>query len=171
MITSAHPLYTKMRPWLFVASLAVNFGFLVGFSATVGHQAAHVPQASMQEMAKAMVPMLVNPAWIKSGTPTFMVAESANFVLPVGSINAGLWSCDGPTTFEWSYGHDESVHILEGEAHITYMGAEMTLTAGETAFFKAGTKATWTVPQRVYKSFVLHDPGKMAKLYRRLFSS
>jgi uncharacterized cupin superfamily protein len=116
-----------------------------------------------------MKPMAVNPSWIKSGTPKFMVAETSN-VATVG-VTTGLWSCDGPGVFEWTYGTDETIHLIEGAVEIEYMGKTLKLGPGDTAFFRAGTQATWTVRERAFKSFILHDPGRLARLYRRVFGA
>ncbi len=153
---------------MLMASIAVNLVFLGVFAASFGRHAADIPEPSTKALARILQPMQVDPTWIKSGTPKFMVAESAVINPPVGSLTTGLWSCDGPATFDWSYGVDETVHILEGMAQIEYLGETLVLKVGDTAFFQAGTKATWTVPQRVSKSFVLHDPGLLSRLYRRV---
>jgi uncharacterized cupin superfamily protein len=152
---------------LLAASVAVNVVFFAAFAYSFGRHAMDVPEPSTTALTKAMQPMHVDQTWIKSGTPRFMVTESAVIKPPIGGVSTGLWSCDGPTTFEWTYGTDETVHIIEGEVHIDYLDQKLTLKAGDTAFFQAGTKATWTVPERVFKSFVLHDPGVLSRMYRR----
>ncbi len=86
-------------------------------------------------------------------------------------VSTGLWSCDGPSTFDWVYAVDETVHVLEGEVEIAYLGEVLQLAVGDTAHFLAGTTATWTVPKRVMKSFTLHDPGPLARLYRRVLDA
>ena len=128
----------------------------------------HPSPATAEVVQRPMQLMAVDPDWIKSGTPRFMVSESSR--LPHARVSTGLWSCDGPARFEWRFGADETVHILDGEVEIDYLGKRFTLVAGDTAFFMAGTRADWHVPKRVYKSFTLHDPGRLAHWLRRLSS-
>lgn len=153
---------------LLAASVALNVVFFAAFAYSFGRHAMDIPEPSTEALTKVMLPMQVDPSWIKSGTPRFLVTDSATVKSPVGSISTGLWSCDGPATFDWTYGTDETVHILEGDARIDYLGKTLTLKAGDTAFFQAGTKATWTVPTRVFKSFALHDASVFSRLYRRV---
>jgi uncharacterized cupin superfamily protein len=150
----------------FAVSVALNIALVGALVYELGDDATHAPPASVEALKREMRPMQVNPAWIKSGTPKFMAAETSH-VNTVG-VTTGLWSCDGPGTFEWTYGTDETIHLLEGAVEIDYLGKTLKLGPGDTAFFRAGTKATWTVRERAYKSFILHDPGRLARLYRRV---
>ena len=151
-----------------MVSIAINLSLLAGGVVSLGRHVVDVPGPSSQALAKVMQPMHVDSGWIKSGSPRFMAVESAVINAPMGSVSTGLWSCDGPAIFEWTYWSDETVHILEGAARIAYLGKDFELKPGDTAFFRAGTKATWVVPDRVSKSFVLHDPGLLSRLYRRI---
>ena len=126
----------------------------------------HPRPAPAEVIQRPMQALVVDPGWIKSGTPRFMASETSR--LPHARVTTGLWSCDGPALFEWRFGTDETVHILEGEVEIAYLGKRFTLVAGDTAFFLAGTRADWHVPNRVYKSFTLHDPGRLAHWVRRI---
>jgi uncharacterized protein len=141
---------------------------VVALSAALGYVVAepliHPRPATAVVIQRPMQTMDVDPSWIKSGAPRFMVSESSR--LPHARVTTGLWSCDGPALFEWRFGTDETVHILEGEVEIAYLGKRFTLVAGDTAFFMAGTRADWHVPNRVYKSFTLHDPGRLAHWVR-----
>ena len=159
------------RKKILMASIAVNLILVIIFAVSFGRHATTIPEPSTKALARLMKPMQVDPSWIKSGSPKFMVAESVVINPPIGSLTAGLWSCDGPATFDWNYGVDETVHILEGMAQIEYLGETLILKAGDTAFFQAGTTATWIVPLRVSKSFVLHDPGLLSRMYRRVVDS
>lgn len=87
---------------------------------------------------------------------------------PDGSSIAGLWSCEGPAKFQWRFDTDESVHILDGMVHVEHDGVERTFLPGHTAFFPAGAVTVWHVPERVKKSFVLSEPGRLVRLARRL---
>jgi uncharacterized cupin superfamily protein len=152
---------------LLMVSLVVNVALAGAWVYELGDDYTHAPPPSVEALKREMRPMLVNPTWIKSGTPKFMMAETSH-VGTVG-VTTGLWSCDGPATFEWTYGTDETIHLIEGVVEIDYLGKTLKLGPGDTAFFRAGTQATWTVRERAYKSFILHDPGRIARLYRRVF--
>ncbi|TDM04882.1 MAG: hypothetical protein C4K60_20815 [Ideonella sp. MAG2] len=114
-------------------------------------------EPSSQAIQKLMTPFAVDPTWVKSGSPNFRATETARS--PDGKTIVGQWACDGPTTFEWTFGLDETVHLLDGEVHVDYLGRKFTLKPGDTATFHHGTKAVWTVPQKAHKVYVLHHPG------------
>jgi uncharacterized cupin superfamily protein len=114
----------------------------------------------------AISALAVNPSWIVSGSPVFRIGGYGNSADKV--TQAGFWECIGPAKFVWHYGGDESILILEGSVEIEYLGKKFTLSAGESAHFAAGTKATWVVNERVKKTFAVHKVGFLAKLARRL---
>ncbi len=155
------------HPKLFVASLAINLVLIAWLGTVYGRQVVQDKAPSAQELQRPMEVMAVDPSWIKSGTPVFRVAQTTH--IPGARITTGLWSCDGPAQFQWTFAADETVHILEGEVHVEYLGQKMTLEAGETAVFHAGTQAIWHVPKRVLKSYTLHDPGRLVRWYRQIF--
>lgn len=155
-----------MSKWVLRISIGTNIvllGLVIGYF--VPH-ALHAPEPSSEPTTRLLQPQDVDPTWIKSGNPRFMVSQT--FALPHSKLSTGLWSCDGPAVFDWTFGVDETVHILEGEVDIQYLGKTLTLKVGDTSFFRAGTTAQWHVKNRVYKSFVLHDPGRVARWYRRV---
>jgi len=156
------------HPKLFAASLAINVVLIAFLGMIYGRQVMQDKAPSAQELQRPMQVMTVDPSWIKSGTPVFKVAQTTH--IAGARITTGLWSCDGPAQFDWTFSADETVHILEGEAHIEYLGKKMTLEAGETAFFHANTTAQWHVPKRVVKSYTLHDSGRLVRWYRQMFS-
>jgi uncharacterized cupin superfamily protein len=149
-----------------IVSIALNVAMAAALVYELGDDIIHAPLPSTEALKREMHPMLVNPAWIKSGEPRFMLAETS--ALNSVGVSSGLWSCDGPAVFEWTYGTDETIHLLEGAVEIDYLGKTLKLAPGDTAFFRAGTKATWTIKDRAYKSFILHEPGRLARLYRRV---
>lgn len=79
----------------------------------------------------------------------------------------GLWAGDGPSTFRWTFDLDETVHVLEGQVQVDYLGHRFTLSPGEVAHFRAGTQAVWHVPQYLKKAYVLHDPGRVVRWWRQ----
>jgi uncharacterized protein len=142
---------------------------LVGYLAMgYARSIMHDRPLSVQALPSPLMPVTVNPDWIKSGKPVFKLAQTAR--IPSANVTTGLWSCDGPTEFEWTFASDETVHIIEGEVEIDYLGKKMTLRVGDTAFFHANTQATWVVQKRVLKSYTLHDPNRLVRWYRKVMS-
>lgn len=128
------------------------------------HAIARSPEPSTQAQSRPLQPFEVDPSWVRTGTPNFRAAETARSA--DGRHISGLWACDGPTTFQWTFGLDETVHLLEGEVHVEYEGRKFVLRPGDTATFLADTKAVWHVPKGAKKSFTLHHPGQVARLWR-----
>ncbi len=124
------------------------------------------PEPSVVAAAKPLQSVEVDPSWIKSGNPEFAQVEISRSA--DGSTSHGLWSCAGPTTFEWQFAIDETVYVLEGEVKVDYQGNQFTLRPGDTAVFHGGTRATWTVDKYLKKTYTLHNPGPLGKLWRSL---
>jgi uncharacterized protein len=104
-----------------------------------------------------LVPDPIRPNWIIEGKPearSLRLAESAD---STSSVMA--WSCTAGR-FRWCYAVDETVHIISGEVFVTdESGATRRLGPGDMAFFPAGSRSTWTVPNEVRKLAV---PSKHA---------
>lgn len=124
------------------------------------------PAPSIQAVAKPLEAVEVDRGWIRSGSPEFAQAETFRSV--DGRTSQGLWSCTGPTTFEWHFEVDETVYVLEGEVKIDYQGKQFTLHPGDTAVFHGGTTATWTVDRYLKKTYTLHNPGPLGRLWRQV---
>lgn len=125
----------------------------------------HAAPASEASVHRPLTSFKVNPDWVLEGTPNFRATEISKS--PDGRSTTGLWACDGPSTFEWQFGVDETVHLLEGLVEVKYQGREFTLKPGDTATFLAGTRAVWHVPQYARKAFSLHEPGRLVRTLRR----
>ncbi len=123
------------------------------------------PPLSTRAVEKPLGEFNVDPRWILAGAPVFKGTELARS--PDGSSVSGLWACEGPTTFEWHFGGDETVHLLEGRVDVEYMGRKFSIAPGGTATFHAGTKAIWHVPTRVKKAYTLHQPNIMVRAWRK----
>jgi uncharacterized protein len=121
---------------------------------------------SSASTAQVLAPFHVDPTWVTSGTPNFRATETVH--APDGSGVTGLWACDGPSTFEWRFGSDETVHLLEGRVEVDYRGRHFTIEPGDTATFHYGTRAVWHVPAHAKKVFVLHQPGRLVRAWRKL---
>ncbi len=129
-----------------------------------GRYVQRAPRASQQAVPRPLLPVQVDPAWIRSGTPRFSATEALRS--PDGRSASGLWACEGPASFEWTFALDETVQVLEGEVHIDYRGHRFTLGPGDSATFAHGSKAVWMVPQRLKKAYTLHQPPRLVRLWR-----
>jgi hypothetical protein len=85
-----------------------------------------------------------------------------------GRLTTHLWECTAGT-FNWHFGVDEIVQIVEGEVRIDDPAGDVrVLRAGDVAHFPRGTTAVWTVPEYVLKFAVLRHPGLAARVAGRL---
>ena len=100
-------------------------------------------------------PAPIRPEWIMVGDPIARSAELSRS--PDGTALTALWDCSAGT-FNWFFGGDETVHILEGEVVVSDDDGIRTLQAGDVALFPAGTWATWRVPRYVKKVAFCRDP-------------
>jgi uncharacterized cupin superfamily protein len=72
-----------------------------------------------------------------------------------GQLFAGLWTCE-PRVIPYVFGGDETMHVLEGAAHIDLGGGEsLELKPGSIASFRKGQVATWTITKPFKKFFVV----------------
>lgn len=114
------------------------------------------------ELTLAPIPQ----SWVVSGPP---VCHANKFETALdGSSSSGIWGCVGPAKFNWHYDGHESVYILEGSAEIEYLGNKFSLRAGDSTHFAAGTSATWTVPERVKKTWRIYELGRIERYWSRL---
>ena len=68
-----------------------------------------------------------------------------------GDASTVLWDCT-EGAFNWYFGYDETVHIVEGEVEITdAQGFHQVLRANDVAFFPAGSNSFWRVKGYVRK--------------------
>lgn len=95
-------------------------------------------------------------SWILSGTPTARSKTLA--VSPDRASMTVLWDCTAGT-FYWHYRQDEAVLFLSGDAHLLQEdGKEQRFSAGDFAFFPAGTVAQWRVDAYCRKIAFLREP-------------
>lgn len=107
-----------------------------------------------------MKPAPINPEWIISGDPQARMADHSRS--GDRAAYTALWDCTAGT-FRWFFMWDETVHIIEGDVHVTAAdGSVHHLNAGDVAYFKAGTWATWRVDTYVRKVAFLRRPFPMA---------
>lgn len=107
-----------------------------------------------------MKPAPINPEWIISGDPQARMADHSRS--GDRAAYTALWDCTAGT-FRWFFMWDETVHIIEGDVHVTAAdGSVHHLNAGDVAYFKAGMWATWRVDTYVRKVAFLRRPFPMA---------
>ena len=91
----------------------------------------------------------IHPAWIRSGSPKARLHEIARSA--DGTCVTVAWDCTRGT-FDWIFGVDETVYIVEGEVTVSQEGRPAaTLRAGDAAFFPSGSKTLWQVDHYVRK--------------------
>ena len=98
--------------------------------------------------------MPIEPSWIQEGNP---VAKGTILMQSDDKkVSNGYWTCE-PGKFEWTFGWDEFVHVLEGEVDMNEDGTDntITLTPGMAAHFPLGMKTHWHVKKAVRKYFVI----------------
>ncbi|WP_421363213.1 cupin domain-containing protein [Agrobacterium rosae] len=114
------------------------------------------PVVSAASHAMLMQPAPINPDWIIAGEPVARMADHSKSA--DRAAYTALWDCTAGT-FRWFFAWDETVHILEGDVHVTAEdGSVHLLQAGDVAYFKAGTWATWRVDTYVRKVAFLRRP-------------
>ncbi len=113
-----------------------------------------VSQASSVEVALSHAP--IPAGWVLRGNPEARAAELWRSL--DGTMVTSAWDCTAGA-FEWQFGCEETVHIVEGEVRvIEASGQERVLKAGDVAVFHAGTVATWDVESYVRKIAMCRHP-------------
>lgn len=118
----------------------------------------------------------INPDWVLVGAPRARSALLSRS--PDGEATTMAWDCTAGV-FRWHFACDETVHVLEGSVTVNWDGQRFTLGVGDSAYFPAGSVATWTVHSYVRKiaflrtpppgfvSFTLRAARRLARLARR----
>jgi uncharacterized cupin superfamily protein len=106
--------------------------------------------------AVALKPAPINPDWVVAGSPVARAGEIARST--DGTTLSAVWDCTAGT-FDWHFGVDETVHIVEGEVEVSAPGfGPRMLRSGDAALFRAGTIARWRVPAYVKKIAYCRHP-------------
>jgi hypothetical protein len=91
----------------------------------------------------------INPNWILEGNPIArnkLLSQSAD-----GTATSYIWDCTAGR-FNWFYDVDETVYVIEGGVVVKDVaGVARRLSAGDTIFFPAGTRAEWHVEDYIRK--------------------
>lgn len=102
------------------------------------------------ELAKVeLQPATIEPSWIIAGQPQAEGAvhsQSAD-----GRSTTTIWRCSAGS-FRWHFPWDETVYIVSGSVVVTdETGAKTTISAGDVAYFAAGTWASWEITDHIKK--------------------
>ena len=98
----------------------------------------------------------IHAEWILEGEPQARLAEQSRS--DDRAAYTAVWDCTAGR-FRWYFGWDETVYILEGGVTVTSAdGSIHDLRAGDIAYFKANTWATWQVDAYVRKVAFLRRP-------------
>ncbi|MDI6836475.1 MAG: cupin domain-containing protein [Rhizobiaceae bacterium] len=130
------------------------------------HLGERAPVVAANSGMLVLKPAPINPDWIIRGTPMARVGDHSTSTDEASST--AVWDCTAGE-FRWYFGWDETVVIQEGEVHVTAEdGSERVLRAGDIAYFRGGTWATWRVDNYVRKIAFLRKPfpEPLAMLYR-----
>jgi uncharacterized cupin superfamily protein len=107
----------------------------------------------------------LDPADILDGEPMAFITPLAN--TEDGALSSGFWRCTAGR-FNWHYGVDEVIHILEGTARIRDHAHVVwrDIGPGDSVLFPRGSSAEWIVDKHVRKFYVTMGPRK--SLVRRV---
>jgi hypothetical protein len=110
-------------------------------------------------------------AWVRAGAPHARCAELSRS--RDGTAAGLMWDCTAGE-FDWFFGVDEWVHIVEGSVHVRdEEGQWRTLTPGSVALFRAGCWSRWRVDDYVRKLAICRTAGPVSlgavlRLFARL---
>lgn len=100
-------------------------------------------------------PAPINPDWVLEGEPQARAVQLAQGDDRYASMS--VWDCTAGR-FNWYFGCDEAVYILEGSVTVTGPDGETrVLSAGDTGYFPAFSWFEWHVPDYVRKVAFCHD--------------
>ena len=103
-----------------------------------------------------MRPAPIEPTWILAGRPQARVATHSTS--DDRFATTAVWDCTAGS-FRWFFGWDETVVILEGDVHVSSDdGTARVLRAGDVAYFRADSWATWRVDSYVRKVAFVRRP-------------
>ena len=98
----------------------------------------------------------IRASWILEGQPVAraaLLSSSAD-----GTASTYYWDCTAGR-FNWFYGFDETLHILEGSVTLKApSGSSRRVVAGDIIFFPAGSQAEWTVDKYIRKLAFCRTP-------------
>jgi uncharacterized protein len=114
---------------------------------------------SVTELGVARLGMTPSPIygdWILEGTPVArnsVLSSSAD-----GAASTVMWDCTAGR-FNWFYDGEETIYVIEGSVIIKDgAGVGRRLSAGDTIFFPAGSRAEWHVENYIRKIAFCRTP-------------
>jgi uncharacterized protein len=98
----------------------------------------------------------IRPQWVLEGAPVaqYKILSTSSD----GTAKTIVWDCTAGR-FNWFYDMDETVYVLEGSVLLKdETGTSRRVGSGETVFFRAGSRAEWTVERYIRKIAFLRTP-------------
>jgi uncharacterized cupin superfamily protein len=98
----------------------------------------------------------IRPQWVLEGAPVaqYKILSTSTD----GTAKTIIWDCTAGR-FNWFYDMDETVYVLEGSVVLKdETGSSRRVGSGETIFFRAGSRAEWTVERYIRKIAFLRTP-------------
>jgi uncharacterized protein len=96
-----------------------------------------------------LAPDPMDPSWILEGNP--QARSRKLFLSPDRTISAILWDCSAGR-FDWHYGTDEIIQIVDGEAELTFPSGTVTVVRpGDVVYFPGAQVVRFNVPKYVRK--------------------
>jgi uncharacterized cupin superfamily protein len=98
----------------------------------------------------------IRPQWVLEGAPVaqYKILSTSSD----GTAKTIVWDCTAGR-FNWFYDMDETVYVLEGSVVLKdETGTSRRVGSGETVFFRAGSRAEWTVERYIRKIAFLRTP-------------
>jgi len=120
---------------------------------------SHIAIAAIE--SAQLEPAPIRADWIVDGAPAARCAPLSRS--PDGLAMSAVWDCTAGE-FDWTFGGDETVHILEGEVTVQTPEGPRTLRPGDVALFAAGTTCRWQVPVYVKKLAFCREPTPRSAL-------
>ena len=107
-----------------------------------------------------LAPAPINPAWLLEGHPKTEASEIAHS--DDGTTRVYVWQTSA-ARFDWFYDSDEIVTVSDCGVLIDDHGHGIRrLGPGDVAFFPAGARTTWRVPDHLRKIATLKRPAPSA---------
>ena len=110
-------------------------------------------------------PSPIHPNWILEGNPVArnrLISSSAD-----GTASTLLWDCTAGR-FNWFYDVDETIYVIKGGVVVRDVGGVARhLSAGDTIFFPAGTRAEWHVEDYIRKIAFCRIPLPRSVVFAR----
>ncbi len=130
------------------------------------------PQIMVSQTEGALRAAPIQADWVLSGAP-----KARNRVLSRSRDRTAItvvWDCTAGA-FNWFYDSEETIHVLEGAARLTFAGQELVIGPGSVVIFPAGSQARWDVDCYIRKLAIFRQTvprpfGVAMRAWNRLLS-